>query len=181
MIRKLNKSFWGELRLYICNNWIASIPSHTIRLLYYRQIMKFKIGKGSAILMHCFFDAAKGFQIGENTVINARCRIDTRGSITIGNNVSISSDVVILTADHDIDNNMSGRKKTVNIDDHVWVGTRAMILPGIHIYKGAVVAAGAIVTKDIAEKDVVMGVPARVVRKRLGSENYTVSYRRLFQ
>lgn len=175
------KSILSELRLYICNNWIASIPIHTIRLFYYRQIMKFKIGKGSVILMHCFFDAANGFEIGNNSVINGCCRIDTRGSIKIGNNVSISTDVVILTADHDMNNNFKGRNKAVVIDDYVWIGTRSMIMPGVCIGKGAVIAAGAVVTKNVDEKDVVVGIPAKVIKKRSESFNYTLSYRRLFQ
>jgi maltose O-acetyltransferase len=59
--------------------------------------MKFKIGKDSAILMHCSFDAAKGFEMGNNSVINANCRIDTRQGVKIGNNVSISADVFLIT------------------------------------------------------------------------------------
>jgi maltose O-acetyltransferase len=143
--------------------------------------MKFKISKGSAILMHCYFDAAKGFEMCDNSVINANCRIDTRGGIKIGNNVAISANVILLTADHDMDNNMKGRNNPIFIDDYVWIGTRAMILPGVTINKGAVVAAGAVVTKDVEDRDVVAGIPAKVIRKRKESFSYIASYRRLFQ
>jgi maltose O-acetyltransferase len=145
--------------------------------------MKFKIGAGSAILMHCCFDAAKGFEMGTHSVINANCRIDTRAEIKVGNNVSISTDVFLITGDHDMNNNMQKRRRNnmIVIDDYVWIGTRAMVLPGVKINRGAVVAAGAVVTKNVGEKEVVAGVPAAILKKRADSFDYTVSYRRLFQ
>jgi maltose O-acetyltransferase len=141
--------------------------------------MKFKIGKGSAILMHCRFGSAKGFEIGDNSVINAYCVI--KSGVKIGKNVSISEHVMLLTADHDMNNNFEGRNNPIFIGDYVWIGTIAMILRGVKINKGAVVAAGAVVTKDVAECAVVAGVPAKVIKKRMESFDYTTHYRRLFQ
>jgi len=144
--------------------------------------MKFKIGKGSSILMRCTFDAAKGLEMGENSVINANCRIDTRGAgVKIGNNASISADVFLLTSDHDMNNNFEGRRGFIHIADYVWIGTRATILPNIKIRKGAVIAAGAVVTEDVEERQVVAGIPAKCIKIRADSFNYTISYRRLFQ
>lgn len=175
------KGFFSELRLYICNHLINKVPSHTIRLWYYRKIMKFIIGEHSSILLGCSFDAAKGLYIGDNTVINNGCRLDTRGGIKIGNNVSISADTIILTADHDMDNNFKGRNKGVSIEDYVWTGTRSMVLPGVTLKKGVVIAAGAIVTKDVEENSVVGGLPAKLIRTRKPSFNYTLNYRRFLQ
>jgi acetyltransferase-like isoleucine patch superfamily enzyme len=144
--------------------------------------MGFSIGKSSSIFMNCKFDCAKGLVIGHNSVINADCRLDARGGLTIGNNVSISEQVVILTADHNEDwLNIKDRSKKVFIDDYVWIGTRAMILPGVTIGKGAVVAAGAVVTRDIPPFCVYGGVPAKFIKKRIEKLDYTASYRRLFQ
>nr|WP_220628090.1 acyltransferase [Confluentibacter sediminis] len=144
--------------------------------------MKFNIGKNSSFLMTCVFDCAKHLSIGENSVVNARCRIDNRGGITIGNNVSISSDVTILTADHDMDSpDFAGRVRSVIVEDYVWVGTAAMIMPGVSIGKGAVVAAGAIVTKNVEPYHVVAGIPAKFIKERKRELNYTSSYKRLFQ
>lgn len=146
--------------------------------------MNFKIGGGSSILMRCDFDSSGGFSIGSNSVINSGCRIDTRGKICIGDNVSVSRNVTILTADHDMDDpNLSGRTKMVKIDDYVWIGTGAMIMPGVCVGKGAVVAAGSVVTKDVKPFCVVAGVPARIIklRKCVSNYTYTASYRRLFQ
>lgn len=173
----------SEFRLYICNHWISCTPSHTVRLWYYRNIMGFKIGKGSNIFMNCKFDCAKGLSIGVNSVINARCRLDSRGELIIGNNVSISEEVIILTADHDSDiMGIEGRNKKVVIADYVWVATRAMILPGTNIGKGAVLAAGTVVTKNVEEFSIVAGIPACFIKKRPKDNlNYSAAYQRLFQ
>lgn len=178
------KKIISEFRLYICNHIICKIPSHTIRNWYYGRIMRFKLDKGSTILLNCCFDAKDKLIMGENSVINARCRIDTRSKVEIGKNVSISSDVIILTADHDMNHfNFEARSKSVKIDDYVWIGTRAMIMPGVTIGKGAVIAAGSVVTKDVGEFDVVGGIPAKLIKKRMSSVDYcyNTSYKRLFQ
>jgi acetyltransferase-like isoleucine patch superfamily enzyme len=173
---------FSELRLYFCNNWINKIPSHIIRLWFYRKVMGFQIGENSSILMHCTFDAAKGFRMGSNSVINAYCKLDTRGGIDIGNNVSISSDVIILTADHDMNSpSFDGRNKPIKINDYAWIGTRVLILPGIVIGNGAVAAAGSVITKDIVDFAVVAGVPGKIIKNRSENLSYNSPYRRLFQ
>lgn len=175
--------FFAELRVYVCNKWIASIPSHAIRNWYYRRIMKFVIPKESTICMDCSFDSAKKFSIGKFSVINPKCRLDTRGGITIGNKVGLSQEVVILTADHDMNSALfEGRNRPVVIQDYVWIGTRAIILPGVTIAEGAVIAAGAVVTKDVEAYSVVGGVPAKVISYRLKDLQYGKEiYRRYFQ
>lgn len=144
--------------------------------------MEFTIGKHSTFFMRCVFDFKKGLIIGENSVVNARCRIDNRGGVRIGDNVSISSDVTILTADHDMDSpTFAGRNRPVIIGDYVWVGTAAMIMPGVSIGKGAVIAAGSIVTKNVAPYHVVAGIPAKFIKERKRDLIYKASYKRLFQ
>jgi acetyltransferase-like isoleucine patch superfamily enzyme len=176
------RRFISEFRLYICNRWIASIPSHTIRLWYYRTVMQYNIGAKTAILMDCTFDCTRSFAIGKNSVINGKCRLDNKSNITIGSNVSISQEVMILSADHDPNSpEFSSRENSVVIDDYVWIGTRAMIMPGVNIGRGAVVAAGAVVTKSIAPFEIVAGVPARVIKQRESELYYQLSYRRLLQ
>jgi len=175
-------SVFSEFRLYLCNNVISNIPSHTIRLWYYRKIMDFKIGIKSTIFMNCKFDCAGNLTIGNNCVINANCRLDSRGILEFGNNVSVSEDVIFLTADHNEDFiGVKGRSKKIVIKDYVWIGTRAMVLPGVTIEKGAVVGAGAIVTRDVKYLDVVAGIPAKKINTRPENFNYTIEYKRLFQ
>lgn len=176
------KTLLSELRIYICNEWIATFPSHSVRNFYYRRVMKFKMEEDCSIHMHCAFDCAENLAIGRNSVINAKCRMDNRGGIFIGENVSISQEVLILTADHDVNSSdFAGRNLPVYIEDYVWVGTRAVILPGVTIGKGALIAAGAVVTKNVIPYAVVAGVPAKVIKMRTTDLNYDTKYRRLFQ
>jgi acetyltransferase-like isoleucine patch superfamily enzyme len=176
------KEIVSEFRLYIGNEWISRIPSHRFRNFYYRKVMGFDIGKDCSIHMHCSFDCAKNLVIGTNSVINAKCRLDNRGAIRIGENVSVSQEVIILTADHDVNAaDFAGRSLAVSIDDYVWIGTRATILPGVTIGKGALIAAGAMVTKDVLPYAIVAGVPAKLIKMRREDLTYETKYRRLFQ
>lgn len=176
------RRFLAELRIYFCNRWIASVPSHTVRLWYYRSIMRYPIGRNTAILMDCTFDCTRHFAVGYNSVINGKCRLDNKGGISIGNNVSISQEVMILSADHDPDSaTFASRDLPVLIHDYVFIGTRAMILPGVTIGEGAVIAAGAVVTKNVEPYTIVGGVPAKFIKTRKRGLSYQLSYRRMLQ
>lgn len=103
--------------------------------------------------------------VGTNSRLNG-VHIDASESVTIGNNVRIAPYSIILDSDfHDIRDHFSkGKAAPVKIEDDAWIATRAMILKGVTIGKGAVVAAGAVVTKDVPPYSVVAGVPAKVVK-----------------
>lgn len=170
-----------EPLLYVCNRIIAKIPSHTIRLAFYRQVMQFDIAPSSHVFMDAWFDSPRNFSLGAHSVINQKCRLDTRGGIRIGSSVSISAECVILTADHDPQSpTCEGRVRPVVIEDYVFLGTRAMILPGVTVGRGAVVAAGAVVTRDVPPMTICAGVPARKIGERQAELNYRVDYGRLF-
>lgn len=171
----------SEALLYVCNRVVAKVPSHTARLGFYRRFMKFRIGRESYIHMDAWFDSRGGLEIGANSVINQRCRLDTRGGISLGQNVSVSAEVCILTADHDPQRpDFSGRVAPVVIHDYAFIGTRALILRGVTIGRGAVVAAGAIVTKSVAPFEIVGGSPAKRLGFRAPELNYTIRYDRFF-
>jgi maltose O-acetyltransferase len=170
-----------EVVFYLMNNIVSSFPSHTFRKFFYRHIMKFKIGNQSYIFMGTSFDTRNNFKIGDNSVINRNCRLDNRGGLFIGNNVSISEDVQILTADHDPQSSkFEGRANPVTICDYVFVGTRAIILPGVILGRGCIVGAGSVVTKNVNENMIVAGVPAKEIKKRIDNYEYVVNYCRLF-
>ena len=172
---------YGEGLIYIANRVVAHIPFHFVRLFFYRTCLGFKIGVGSTIFMDAWFDSQRFFSIGKNSTINQKCRLDNRGGLTIGDNVTISSEVCILTADHDLQSsNFEGRTRPVNIENYVFVGTRAMILPGVTLEEGSAVAAGAVVTRNVARFTIVAGVPARSIGKRCSNLHYSASYIRLF-
>jgi len=173
---------FAEFLLYITNYIVARIPSHRLRLFYYRHVMEFSIGHHTFIFMDASFDCKRGLTIGDNSVINEKCRIDPRGSVRIGNNVNIASQVCILTADHDPrSSDLAARLKPVVIMDNCFIATRAMILPGVTVGKGAWVAAGAVVTRDVPPFTIVGGVPARKIGESEPSRTITTDHCRLFQ
>lgn len=99
-----------------------------------------------------------------SSFINSDCRIRCHRAITIGDGCALSHDVTIMDGDaHAIDG--ARGVAPVEICDNVWVGTRATILKGVTIGEGSVVAAGAVVTRDVPPKCLVAGVPARVIRR----------------
>ena len=170
-----------SLLIYMANYIVARVPSHSVRQFFYTTFLNLKIEPGAAILMGAWFDTKGSFVLGRNSVINEKCRMDNRGGITIGANVSISAEVVLLTADHDLrDAGFAGASRPITIGDYAFIGTRAMILPGVTVGQGAVVAAGAVVTKDVAPYDIVAGVPAAIIGQRPQNQTYQLSYRRLF-
>lgn len=142
--------------------------------------MDFTIGRCSAVLLGTTFDQRHGLKMGANSVINENCRIDTRGTVYIGDNVSISARVDILTADHDVQHSLfAGRARAVRIKDYAFIGTRALLLPGVTIGRGAVVAAGSVVTRDVPDHTIVAGNPARPIGLRSHDLRYLLDYRRL--
>lgn len=110
--------------------------------------------------------------IGNNSGVGINCEV--YGPVTIGDNVMMGPEVVIYTQNHshsrvDIPMQQQGYEdfKPVHIGNDVWIGRRAMIMPGVSIGNGVVVAAGAVVTKDIPDFSVVGGVPAKILKSRL--------------
>jgi acetyltransferase-like isoleucine patch superfamily enzyme len=110
--------------------------------------------------------------IGSRVGINEWVFIDGYGGVEIGNNVLIAHGVSIVSEDHgieDVDTPIRDQRKIaapIRICDDVWLGMGCRILKGVTVGKGAVVAAGSVVTKDVPEFSVVAGVPAKVIRSR---------------
>ena len=134
------------------------------------------MGKGSSIHLHCFINRFN-IEIGKNTAINRKCYLDSRGGIKIGDNITISPEVHLITAQHNInDAFFSYETAPITLGDYVFVGTRAIILPGVRLGTGCVVAAGAVVTKSFPPYSIVAGVPARVISKRSTELNYSCNW-----
>lgn len=162
--------------------WIGFVPIHFIRRLFYR-LAGMKIGKGSTLHYAARFYEPKNIKIGNDTIIGDHCFLDGRAPLTIGNHVDIASEVLIYNSQHDInDENFKALEKPVVVEDYVFIGPRAIILPGVAIHKGAVVAAGAVVTKDVEEYKVVAGIPAvEIGERKLKDLRYKLGRYRLFQ
>lgn len=118
-------------------------------------------------------------EVGPDTSINKRVLLDGRGGILkIGSCVDIAQEVNIWTLQHDYDSPSYETKGAgVTIDDYAWVASRATILPGVHIGRGAVVATCAVVTKDVPPLAIVAGVPARVIGQRKDVMDYKLGTR----
>ena len=126
-----------------------------------------KIAKNVRIESTATFWAPWNLSIGENSWIGGGARLYSVDKLTIGANVVISQEADLCTASHDITKpNRPLVTAPIRIEDGVWIGARAIVLPGITIGEGAVVAAGAVVTKDVAPWTVVGGNPARVIKTR---------------
>jgi acetyltransferase-like isoleucine patch superfamily enzyme len=110
-----------------------------------------------------------------NCHIGRLCQIDARGGISIGQDVVIASHALLITADHDIQApGFDGRLGAITVEDRVWIGSRCVILKGVHLGEGAVVAAGSVVHRDVEPWTIVSGVPARAVGKRSPEQKYHI-------
>ena len=183
LTKKFIKGFLYNLLLFLHNSLISHFPSHLLRHFVMRHFMGVTLGKECAILMGLRLYTKGGLCIGEHSVIDRDCVLDSRGGIEIGCNVNLAPEVMLLTAYHDPDDaeNFGGLTKSITIDDHAWIATRAIVLPGVCIGKGAIVGAGSVVTKDVSAGSIVAGNPARFIRERKGEPSYQlVPYKRLF-
>lgn len=111
-------------------------------------------------------DCGKNITIGKNVFINMGCKFQDQGGIFIGDCSLIGHNVVIATLNHAVapDDRGTMIPAPVHIGNRVWIGSNATVLPGVTIGDGAIVAAGAVVTRDVPENTVVGGVPARIIR-----------------
>lgn len=170
-----------ELKIYLIYVF-SYIPSHTLRKLIYR-LGGIKIGKGSTLHMGIKFYETKNIIIGQDSIIGENSILDGRDELRIGNHVALASEVMIYNSQHDQnDEYFSAINKPVIIEDYVFIGPRAIILPGVKIGRGAIVAAGAVVTKDVLPKTIVGGIPANEIGQRnLNDFKYKLGRARLFR
>lgn len=169
--------------------FIGFVPFHSIRLFFYK-LAGMKIDKGSTIhMMARIYDPAN-IKIGSDTLIGEKASLDgrkqlvnSRGGLEIGNHVDIASEVMIWTSQHNLKSETwDATEEKVIIEDYVFIGPRAIILPGVKIGRGAIIAAGAVVTKNVPNMAIMAGVPAKQISERKTKElNYKLGRPRLFQ
>jgi maltose O-acetyltransferase len=162
-------------RLWAANALGHCTPSGTggrLRAALYRSL-GLNIGSGVTIFGPITFASSsfrpKRIRIGAGCFINSHVYIDASAPVTLGAGVSVGHHVVIVTADHAIGppEFRAGplQPAPVTVEDGAWLGACVMLLPGVTVGHGAVVAAGAVVTKDVPPDTLVGGVPARPIRK----------------
>ena len=132
------------------------------------KLMFEKCGKNVDIGRHISFSSK--VSLGDNSSIGDNAYIN--GELTIGNNVMVAANCAFIASNHvtdriDIPMNQQGEnEKPIIIDDDVWIGYGVTILPGVHIGKGSIIAAGAVCSKDVPEYVIVGGVPAKMIKAR---------------
>lgn len=113
-----------------------------------------------------YTDFGKNTHVGKNVFINSCCHFQDQGGVTIGDGCLIGHNVVLATINHGSDPAHRGdnHPAPIRIGKNVWIGSNATVLPGVTIGDGAIVAAGAAVTKDVPSNVIVAGVPARIIK-----------------
>jgi acetyltransferase-like isoleucine patch superfamily enzyme len=168
----------GSLVAFLYNGILTQLPFAGLREGYLKLWLK-SYGEGTGAQRGCRFLNGRKVALGKRNVINSGCLFDGRCfAITTGADVSIGPEAAVLTLGHDPRSpTFVDKGGDVVIGDRVWIGYRAIILPNVTIGEGAVVAAGAVVTRDVAAFTVVAGNPARAIGERPRDLNYRLSFR----
>lgn len=172
MVVYIKRFIYLFIYYYLCNDVFGKIPSWTVRKTYFR-LLGIRFGKNSVFHLRQYIMDARKLVVGSNTHINRGCLLDARGGIKIGDSVSISFNVSLMTGSHKVNSKkFEGIFEPIVIEDYVWIGVNAVILQGLTIGKGAVVATGSVVTKDVLPFTIVAGIPAKVIGVRNNDLNY---------
>ena len=124
------------------------------------------IDEGFGLFPTFLADCGKNLHIGKNVFINSGCKFQDQGGIFIGDGALIGHNVVIATLNHDFapEKRHGMYPKPVTVGKNVWIGSNSTICPGVTIGDNAVIGAGSVVTKDVPENMVAVGVPAKVIK-----------------
>lgn len=149
---------------------VGTIPSHHIRNYIYKYIYRVKLCNRVVIYNHCQIRNHSQLFIGSGSIIGDYAMLDARNGIEIGENVNLSTGVQIWSEQHDHRDPSfkcnSDESFKIVIGNRAWLGPRTIVLHGVTIGEGAVVAAGAVVTKDVPPFAIVAGIPARIIGYR---------------
>jgi len=149
----------------------AIYTSKRLRAILYSIVLA-HVGKGVVIASTLHIGDPKKIFIGDRSVISYNCSLGGKGVLKIGNDCLIAQNVSIITSNHNFYNrkipmNQQGHtEESVIIEDDVWICANSIILPGVKVGRGAIVAAGSIVTKSVAPFTIVAGNPAKKIKNR---------------
>jgi len=147
-------------------NTLVTDDLQTIRDVFSELIGK-KVDETFFVIPPFYSDFGENINIGENVFVNHACTFMDRGGITLEDYVLIGPKVNLITTNHPL--NPLERRATISypivIKRNAWIGAAATIMPGVTIGENSVVAAGAVVTKDVPDNTIVGGVPAKIIKK----------------
>lgn len=155
--------------MFHCSSGIGGRIGILIRYIFIRKMAK-SCGRNVSIKRHCYLYRIKGLSIGNNVCIHEGVYINAVGGLTIGDNVSIGHGTDILTFNHQwYDSSKPIKyndivKKSVTIGNDSWIGVGTKIMAGVNIGERTIIAAGAVVTKDVKPNTMVGGCPARLIK-----------------
>ena len=166
-------------KTYLLNTLVNRVPYAGLRMRLYQQAgIQFERVDSGVIMLNTQVYTPEQIKFGANSIVGRYCLLDARGGLEIGQNVNISSYSFLLTAKHDTASpSFEGLAAPIKIDNRVWIGTRATVLAGVTIGEGAVVAAGAVVTRDVPAFTIVGGIPARPMGQRPENLTYELDWR----
>lgn len=160
-----NILFQEAIRITMEINNQYHTPEELIPLM--EQLTGKPVDPGFRLFPPFYTDFGKNITIGRDVFVNSGCHFQDQGGIEIGDGALIGHNVVLATVNHDLDPAMNRKNHyaPVRIGAHAWIGSNATILSGVTVGEWSVVAAGAVVTKDVPPMTVVGGVPARIIKQ----------------
>lgn len=179
-IQKIKNTLFSIISGYdrLLMHQIGYFPSHRIRNFIYRYIYLIHKDSEAIIYYGAFIRGGANLFIGKGSIIGDRCMLDARrGGIFIGENVNIGTSVSLWTGSHDANDpyfrSTPSKRGAITIRNRAWLGAHCIILDNVEIGEGAVIAAGAVVTKNVPPFTIVGGIPA----KKIGERNNDLRYK----
>lgn len=162
---KMHELSQRALRITMDFNNVYHEPNEIIALM--SELTGVQVDESFRMFPPFYTDCGINIRLGKRVFINSGCKFQDQGGITIGDDVLVGHNCVIATLNHAIDPNRRGDMipAPVKIGDKVWIGANVTILPEVTVGAGAILAAGAVVTKDVEAETMVGGVPARLLKR----------------
>lgn len=166
---------WQHFGPVVFNLVVTHVPLLPLRLAVLR-LWGARIGRGVKVLRGSTVFAIDRLVVEDHVNVGFRCVLDARGGLAIGHHTVVASDTHFVTGRHDLAS-FDGIFEPITVGDHAWLGTRATVLGGVTIGRGAVVQACALVRTDVPAMAIVGGVPAQQIGVRESELDYGTHWR----